>query len=63
MADYQQHFRTPIHRMLVLKDVNRAIRDLGYKNVIADFDGVQITTLDVNPAGTQSVTNNDPTNV
>lgn len=63
MADYQQHFRTPIHRMLVLKDVNRAIRDLGYKNVVADFDGVQITTLDVNPAGTQSVTNNDSSNV
>lgn len=62
MADYQQHFRTPIHRLLILKDVNRAIRDMGYKDVVADFTGVQITTLDVNPAGTQSVTNNDNNN-
>jgi len=57
MADYQQHFRTPIHRLHVLKDINTALRMMGYKDVQAGFKEVQITTLDVNPTGTQAVVN------
>jgi len=57
MADYQQHFRTPIHRLHVLKDVNTALRLMGYRNVQAGFKEVQITTLDVNPTGSQAVVN------
>lgn len=56
MADYQQHFRTAIVRKVVLDGVNKAIRMMGYKDVYRAFDGVQITTLDDNPNGTQKVT-------
>jgi hypothetical protein len=34
MADYQQHFRTPVPRMLVLKDIQYALRAMGYRDVI-----------------------------
>lgn len=57
MADYQQHFRTAIHRHYVLEDINSALRLMGFENVIAGFKGVQITTLDNNKAGVQSVVN------
>lgn len=59
MADYQQHFRTPIHRHAVLKDINVALRMMGYKNVYAGFKEVQITTLDKNPTGTEAVVNHN----
>lgn len=45
MSDYQQAFRTPIHRYYVLKEVNTALRMMGYKGVEAQFSGIQITTL------------------
>jgi hypothetical protein len=57
MADYQQHFRTPIHRLHVLNDINVALRMMGYKDVMAGFKEVQITTLDVNANGAQAVVN------
>lgn len=57
MADYQQHFRTPIHRLAVLKDINTALRLMGYRDVFAGFKEVQITTLDANPTGSQAVVN------
>ena len=57
MADYQQHFRTPIHRHIVLMSVNYALRMMGYRDVIAGFKEVQITTLDVVPTGAQAVIN------
>lgn len=57
MADYQQHFRTPVHRLYVLKDINMALRLMGYKDVQAGFKEVQITTLDTNPTGAQAVVN------
>lgn len=57
MADYQQHFRTPIHRHYVLKDVNNALRAMGYRDVQAAIKEVQITTLDSNPTGVQAVIN------
>ena len=57
MADYQQHFRTSVHRLYVLKDINVALRMMGYTDVQAGFKEVQITTLDVNPTGSQAVVN------
>ena len=57
MADYQQHFRTPVHRSYVLKAINDSLRAMGYRDVIAAFKEVQITTLDSNPTGTQAVIN------
>jgi hypothetical protein len=57
MADYQQHFRTPVPRMLVLKDIQYALRAMGYRDVIPAFKEVQITTLDTNPTGAQAVVN------
>lgn len=57
MADYQQHFRTPIHRHIVLESVNHALRMMGYRDVIAGMKEVQITTLDVAPTGSQAVVN------
>lgn len=58
MADYQQHFRTPIPRLAVLNDINIALRHMGYRDVFAGFKEVQITTLDKNPNGAQAVVNN-----
>ena len=58
MADYQQHFRTPIPRLAVLSDINTALRLMGYRDVFAGFKEVQITTLDKNPTGAQAVVNN-----
>ncbi|GAB2798649.1 hypothetical protein GCM10027275_50300 [Rhabdobacter roseus] len=57
MADYQQHFRTPIPRHIVLKPVNQALRLMGYRDVIAAFKEVRITTLDANPTGSEAVVN------
>lgn len=57
MADYQQHFRSAVPRMLVLKDIKYALRAMGYKDVFPAFKEVQITTLDVNPTGAQAVIN------
>lgn len=59
MADYQQHFRTPVHRLYVLQDINTALRMMGYKDVQAGFKGVQITTLDKDESGKQAVVNNN----
>lgn len=57
MADYQQHFRTPVPRMIILQDIHYAIRAMGYKDVFPAFKEVQITTLDTNPTGAQAVVN------
>ena len=57
MADYQQHFRTPVHRQIILEPVQYALRAMGYKDIIPAVKGVQITTLDVEPKGTQPVMN------
>lgn len=57
MAEFQQHFRTPIHRHFVLEDIRLALRSLGYTDVIPKFQDVQITTLDANPTGAQAVIN------
>lgn len=58
MADYQQHFRTPIPRLAVLNAISNALRMMGYRDVFAGFKEVQITTLDNNPNGSQAVVNN-----
>lgn len=57
MAEFQQHFRTPIHRHFVLEDIRLALRSLGYTDVVPKFQDVQITTLDANPTGSQAVIN------
>ncbi|MPR36563.1 hypothetical protein [Salmonirosea aquatica] len=57
MADYQQHFRTPIPRYIILKPVNQALRMMGYTDVIASFKEVQLKTLDANPMGKEAVVN------
>lgn len=59
MADYQQHFRTPVHRLYVLQDINAALRMMGITDVQAGFKGVQITTLDKDESGKQAVVNNN----
>lgn len=57
VADYQQHFRTPVHRQIVLTPVVHALRLMGYTDVIPAFTGVQLTTLDANPNGKAAVVN------
>jgi hypothetical protein len=57
MADYQQHFRTPVHRHLVTEPIQHALRAMGYRDVVPLFKEVQITTLDANPTGAQAVVN------
>lgn len=59
MADYQQHFRTPIPRMIISEPVRHALRAMGYTDVIPAFKEVQITTLDTNPTGAQAVINHN----
>ncbi|GAB4050397.1 hypothetical protein [Spirosoma litoris] len=57
VADYQQHFRTPVQRQILLEPVQMALRILGYTDVIPAFKEVQLTTLDKNPNGKQAVVN------
>ena len=57
MADYQQHFRTPVHHLILLEPLQYALRTMGYTDVVPGFSGVQITTLDTNPTGAQAVVN------
>jgi hypothetical protein len=57
VADYQQHFRTPIQRQILLEPVQMALRLMGYTDVVPAFKEVQLTTLDKNPTGKQAVVN------
>ncbi|WP_288425919.1 hypothetical protein [uncultured Spirosoma sp.] len=59
MAEFQQHFRTPVHHELLLEPIQFALRMMGYKDVVPSFAGVQLTTLDVNPTGKQAVVNHN----
>ncbi|WP_266364196.1 hypothetical protein [Tellurirhabdus rosea] len=59
VADYQQHFRTPIIRKMVLEPVEHALSLMGYTNVVPAFKEVLITTLDANPTGSQAVVNHN----
>lgn len=59
MAEFQQHFRTPVHHVILLEPVQLALRLMGYTDVVPSFSGVQITTLDVNPTGVQAVVNHN----
>lgn len=57
VADYQQHFRTPVQRQILLEPIRMALRIMGYKDVIPAFKEVQLTTLDKNPTGKEAVVN------
>lgn len=57
MANYQQHFRTPVPRQTIIKPIRHAIRAMGFRDVIPMFKDVQITTLDKNPTGVQAAVN------
>jgi len=57
VADYQQHYRTPIHRHIVLEPVVYALRILGYTDIVPAFKGITLTTLDKNPNGKEAVLN------
>jgi len=57
VADYQQHFRTPVQRQILLGPVNMALRILGYTDVVPAFKEVQLTTLDKNPTGKEAIVN------
>ncbi|WP_020603145.1 hypothetical protein [Spirosoma spitsbergense] len=57
VADYQQHFRTPVQRQILLEPIQMALRVMGYKDLIPAFKEVQLTTLDKNPTGKQAVVN------
>lgn len=59
MAEFQQHFRTPVHHQILLEPIQYALRTMGYNDVIPSFSGVQITTLDTNPTGAQAVVNHN----
>lgn len=59
MAEFQQHFRTPVHHQILLEPIRYALRTMGYTDVIPSFSGVQITTLDTNPTGKQAVVNHN----
>ncbi|MGF7217472.1 hypothetical protein GGR92_003646 [Spirosoma lacussanchae] len=57
VADYQQHFRTPVQRQILLEPVRMALRIMNFKDVVPAFKEVQLTTLDKNPTGKQAVVN------
>ncbi len=57
MADYQSNFRTQVVRDKLLKPVLYSLREMGYKDIVPTFKGIQITTLDANPTGKQAVLN------
>ncbi|QMW04062.1 hypothetical protein [Spirosoma foliorum] len=57
VADYQQHFRTPVQRQILLEPIQMALRAMNYTNIIPVFKEVQLTTLDKNPTGKQAVVN------
>ncbi|UHG90099.1 hypothetical protein [Spirosoma oryzicola] len=59
MAEFQQHFRTPVHHQILLEPVQYGLKIMGYKDIVPSFSGVQITTLDVNPTGSQAVINHN----
>lgn len=59
VADYQQHFRTPVQRQIVLEPIQMALRIMGYKTVVPAFKEVQLTTLDKNPTGKEAVINHN----
>lgn len=57
VADYQQHYRTPVHRHIITQPIEQALRILGYTDVVPVFQDVQLTTLDVNKSGSEPVIN------
>lgn len=57
MADYQSNFRTQVVRDKILKPVLYSLREMGYKDIVPTFKGIQLTTLDANPTGKQAVLN------
>lgn len=57
VANYQQSFRTPVHRKIILDPVNFALRAMGYTDVVRLFMDVQLTTLDAAPTGTTPAIN------
>ncbi len=59
VADYQQHFRTPVQRQILLEPIQMALRIMGYKDVVPAFKEVQLTTLDKNPTGKEAVVNHN----
>ncbi|MBN8820771.1 MULTISPECIES: hypothetical protein [unclassified Spirosoma] len=59
VADYQQHFRTPVQRQILLEPIQMALRIMGYKTIVPAFKEVQLTTLDTNPTGKQAVINHN----
>ena len=62
MAEYQQHFRTSALRSRIFIAIRWWLILNGYPNVYPTIEGVQITTLDVVPTGTQSVNNSSDGN-
>ncbi len=57
MADFQQAFRTVIPRTYVTEATNEVVWKMGYPNVFRWFDGITLTTLDNNPAGSEPTSN------
>lgn len=59
-SDYYQHYRTGVHRHVCLEPIRLAMRAMGVgKDIIPVIKGVQLTTLDKNPAGVQGVMNSN----
>lgn len=59
VANYQQSFRTPVHRKIILEPVNFALRAMGYTDVVRCFKDVELTTLDAAPNGTKPAVNSN----
>ncbi|PQA59153.1 hypothetical protein [Siphonobacter curvatus] len=57
MADYQQHYRTPVPRQLMLEPIRHSLRAMGYRDVVPAFKDVLITNLDENPNGKKATVN------
>ncbi|GAB3990419.1 hypothetical protein GCM10028807_17540 [Spirosoma daeguense] len=57
VADYQQNYRTPVQRQILLEPIKMALRIMGYKDVVPMFKGVTLTTLDKNPTGKEANVN------
>lgn len=59
-AEFQQQYRTPRERQMILRVLNRKIKPMLElpNNVVFAYKNIILQTLDVNPTGTQKTTSN-----
>lgn len=63
MSDYQQHFRTPAVREILLAPIKVWLKENGFDRLVfPDIEATTITTLDTTKQGTQATTTSTPAN-